>query len=130
VTVTRVLSIIRRADPGAPRTADPVLDLNAYALAEDVELTLVLKAAGVDLAVAGAHVRPARIGGLGVPATAAEDDLRALLASGVTVLAVEEDLTARGLGPKDLLGGVEIIPEGELAGAVRDHDVTLTWSMT
>lgn len=128
--VTTVLSVLRSADPGAPRRADPVLDLNAYALAEDVELTLVLKAAGVELAVAGAHVRSTTVGGLDVAAAAAEEDLTALLASGVTVLAIEEDLGARGLRRADLLDGVETVPEAELAQAVVDHDAALTWSLT
>jgi hypothetical protein len=78
--VRTVLSVLRSADPGAPRRADPVLDLNAYAVAEDVELTLVLKAAGVELAVAGAHVRAATIGGLDVAAAAAEEQLLAAFA--------------------------------------------------
>lgn len=127
--VTRVLSVLRSADPGAPRAADPVLDLNAYALAEEVELTLVLKAAGVELGVADAHVRPAVVGGHDVPAAAAEDDLAALLASGVRVLAVEEDLRARGLGPDDVLPGVTTIAEEGLVGELEAHDVTLTWSV-
>lgn len=128
--VTRVLSVLRSADPGAPQSADPVLDLNAYALAEDVELTLVLKAAGVELGVAGAHVRPAVIGGIDVPAAAAEDDLLALLASGVRVLAVEEDLKARGLVAGDLLEGIGCVPETALVEQLPAHHVTLTWSVT
>ncbi len=128
--VTTVLSILRSADPGAPRIADPVLDLNAYALAEDVELTLLLKAAGVELGVAGAHVQAAAVGGVEVPAAAAEHDLRALLASGVRVLAVEQDLVARGLSAGDLVDGVAPVPESRLTELVREHDVILTWSVT
>lgn len=128
--VTRVVSILRSADPGAPRAADPVLDLNAYALAEDVELTLVLKAAGVELGVRGAHVHAATVGGLDVPAAAAEADLRAILASGVRVLAIEEDIIARGVAASDLLPGIETVPELGLAGLLTDHDVALTWSVT
>lgn len=128
--VTRVLSVLRSADPGSPRRADPALDLNAYALAEDVELTLVLKAAGVELGIAGAHAEPATIGGLDVPSPAAENDLRALIASGVTVLAVEEDMAARGVSGGDLLPGIRPVPEADLAEILPDHDVTLTWSVT
>lgn len=127
--VTRVLSVLRNADPGAPRAADPALDLNAYSLAEDIETTLVLKAAGVELGLAGAHVHAATVGGIDVPAAAAQEDLRALLASGVRVLAVEEDLVARGLAPSDLLEGVETVHEGELASLLVEHDVTLTWNV-
>lgn len=128
--VTRVLSVLRSADPGAPRPADPVLDLNAYALAEDIELCLVLKAAGVELAVAEAHVRSATIAGIDVPAAVPERDLKALLASGVRVLAVEEDLTARGLTDAELLPGIEVLAEPDLAALLIEHDVTLTWSVT
>ena len=128
--VTRVLSILRSADPGAPRPTDPVLDLNAYALAEDVELCLVLKAAGVELGVAEAHVRAAAIAGIDVPAAAPEDDLRALLASGVRILAVEEDLTARGLTGEELVPGIDVLAEPDLATLLTEHDVTLTWSVT
>ena len=127
--VTRVLSILRGADPGAPRSADPALDLNAYALAEDVELTLVLKAAGVELAVADAHVHTATVAGLDVPASTPDADLAALLASGVVVLAVGEDLAARGLEPADLVACVRAVPESQLAALVAEHDVTLTWKI-
>lgn len=128
--VTRVLSVLRSADPGAPRAADPVLDLNAYSLAEDVEITLVLKAAGVELGLAGAHVHAAIVGGIDVPAASAEHDLRALLGSGVRVLAVEEDLVARGLAPGDLVDGIDVVPEADLADLLPAHDVTLTWSVS
>ncbi len=106
------------------------MDLNAYALAEDVELTLVLKAGGVELALSAAHARAATIGGIEVPAPTAGDDLRALLESGVEVLAVEEDVAARGLGPEDLLPGVRTVAETEIAAAVTAHDATLTWTLT
>lgn len=128
--VTRVLSILRSADPGAARPADPVLDLNAYALAEDVELTLVLKVAGVELGLAGVHSRAATVGGLEVPAPAPGDDLRALLASGVRVVAVEEDLIARGIEAADLLDGIEVLAEVELGSLLVGNDVELTWSVT
>lgn len=128
--VTRVLSVLRSADPGAPRPADPVLDLNAYALAEDIELSLVLKAGGVELGVAEAHVQPATIAGIDVPAAVPEHDIKALLASGVRVVAVEEDLRARGLADADLIGGIEVLPEAGLSTLLTEHDVTLTWSVT
>jgi sulfur transfer complex TusBCD TusB component (DsrH family) len=73
---------------------------------------------------------PARGGGGPAPAPAPEEDLTALIASGITVLAVEEDLNARGLTAADLLDGVTTVPEAELARAVVEHDVTLTWSLT
>lgn len=122
---TRVLSLLRGADAGAARAADPALDLNAYAVAEDVELTLVLKDAGVELGLEHATARPGTVAGVEVPAAEPATDLLALLGSGVTVLAVTEDLTARGLDPADLLPGIEPVTERELSSLLTTSDVTL-----
>lgn len=122
---TRVLSLLRGADAGAARAADPALDLNAYAVAEDIELTLVLKDAGVELGLGRATARPGTVAGVEVPAAEPSTDLLALLGSGVTVLAVTEDLTARGLDPADLLPGIEPVTERELSSLLTTSDVTL-----
>lgn len=123
---TRVLSLLRGADAGAARAADPALDLNAYAVAEDVELTLVLKDAAVELGLQKASSHPGTVAGIDVPAANPADDLLALLGSGVRVLAVTEDLAQRGLDPADLLPGIDVVDEPALAQLVGDHDVTLT----
>lgn len=124
--VTRVLSILRGSDAGAARPNDPALDLNAYAVAEDVDLTLVLKDHGVELGLANAACHTEVIAGVDVPAAVPATDLRALLGSGVRILAVAQDLTARGLAGDDLLDGVEVLDEAGLAGLLAAHDVTLS----
>lgn len=124
--ITRVLSLVRRADAGAARAADPALDLNAYAVAEDVELTLVLQDRAVELALAAAQCRPADLAGVAVPAAVPATDVRALLDSGVRVLAVAADLEARGLYADDLVAGVELVDRVVLARLLVEHDVTLT----
>ena len=127
MSLTRVLSVVRGVDPGAAQETDTALDLNAYALADDIELTLVLKAAGVELAVNGARAHPYVLAGVTVPAAEPADDVRALLASGVNVLAVEEDVMSRGLVASDLVAGVSVVPEVALADEVVAHDVVLVW---
>lgn len=122
----RVLSIVRGADAGAARANDPALDLNAYAVAEDIELTLVLKDHGVELGLSAAACHPGSIAGVDVPATVPATDLRALLDSGVRVLAVAADLAARGIGHEELLSGVEVIDEPGLARALASSQVTLS----
>lgn len=124
--ITRVLSLMRGADAGAARSADPALDVNAYAVAEDVEVTLVLKDQGVQLGVAETSAAPEAIVGIDVPVAEPETDITALLSSGVPVLAVRTDLQARGLGPEDLLDGIEVVEEARLAELIVEHDVTLT----
>ena len=122
---TRVLSLLRGADAGAARAADPALDLNAYAVAEDVELTLVLKDAGVELGLEHATARPGSVVGVEVPAAEPATDLLALLGSGVSILAVTEDLAARGLDPGELLPGIDIGAARHLPLLVATSDVTL-----
>lgn len=122
----RVLSIVRGADAGSARSADPALDVNAYAVADAVELTLVLKDRGVELAATGGRSHPVLVAGVEVPVAAPTDDLRGLLGSGVTVLAVREDLDLRGLDADRLVPGVGIVDEATLAALVVEHDVVLT----
>lgn len=122
----RVLSLLRGADAGSARLRDPALDLNAYAVAEDVELTLVLKDRGVELALRDSHAQPRAIAGHDVPCATPAADVRALLASGVNVLALEDDLGTRGLTVADLVEGVEVVAGADLARLLIEHDVTLT----
>ena len=124
----RVLSILRGADAGAARDADPALDANAYAVADEIELTLVLKDRGVELGLDGACCEQGMLGGLAIPVAEPGIDLRALIGSGVQVRAVSEDLVARGIEPTDLVDGIEPVTEAELAQLMLHHDVTLTTS--
>jgi len=126
--ITRALSIVGSADPGAPLAADPVLDLNAFAVADDVDLTIVLARAGVELAVADARVHATTVAGVDVPAATAGTDVSALLASGVRVLALAADLADRGIAPDELVPGVATIDDAGLAALVLASDVTLGWS--
>lgn len=123
---TRVLSLLRGSDAGAARALDPSLDLNAYAVAEDIELTLVLKDAAVELGLTGVACHPLTVAGIDVPAAQPKTDLQALLGSGVRVLAVTEDLTSRGIDPGELLEGIDLVDERGLAELVATSQVTLT----
>jgi hypothetical protein len=123
---TRVLSILRGAEAGAARAADPAVDTTAFAVADDVELTVVLKDRAVELGLAGTRCQATPLAGIDVPVAEPATDLRALLGSGIRVLAVTEDLTTRGLRLGALLAGIETVAEAELAGLIVSHDVTLT----
>lgn len=122
----RVLSIVRGADAGAPRAVDPALEATSFAVADDVDVTLVLKSRGVELALDDVCCESARVTGLDVPVAEPGLDLRGLLASGVRVLAVSEDLALRGIDVEALVPGVEPLTEADLAALILDHDVTLT----
>jgi hypothetical protein len=123
-----VLSIVRGADAGAAREADPALDANAYAVADEIDMTLVLKDRGVELGLDDIRCDRGTLIGVVIPAAEPAIDLRALLDSGVQVRAVTEDLDARGIAPAALVAGIEPVTEAELARMIVEHDVTLTTS--
>lgn len=124
----RVLSIVRGADAGAARPVDPALDATSFAIADEIDLTVVLKDRGVELGVDRVCCDRATLSGLAVPAAEPGVDLRGLIASGVRVHAVREDLDARGIEPAALVAGIEPLAEAELAALIVAHDVTLTTS--
>ncbi len=126
--VKRVLSIVRGADIGGAGGDAPALDLNAYAVAEDVELTLVLADRAVEYATRSPDATARKIATVALPATDPRADLVALVASGVRVVALSDDLDGRGLGPDDLLEGVGQVSTDELADLFATHDVALTTS--
>lgn len=122
----RVVSLLRSA-PGALRATDPALEANAYAVAEDVDLTVVLRGDAVDFALAGGEARPARIAGVALPPAAGSQDLRGLLESGVRVVAEAAALGARGIADGDLIAGVDIADDAEVIRILTDAEGVLTW---
>lgn len=122
----RVVSVVRAA-PLALRGTDPVLEANAYAVAEAVELTVVLAGEAVELAVAGGEVPPSALAGAALPPAAYDQDLRGLLESGVAVYAAAEDLERLGLRPSDLVDGIRVVDGPAVAAVLRDADAVLAW---
>lgn len=122
----RVVSLVRGM-AGDLRPSEPSLEANAYAVAEDVELTLVLEGSAVQLAVAGGEAPPGEIAGAQVPPTASAHDLRGLVESGVAIRAASEDLERFGLEEGMLVSGVEPADPAAIAGLLRDAEAVLVW---
>ena len=121
-----IVSLLRTA-PGALRATDPALEANAYAVAEDVDLTVILRGDAVDFALAGGEARPAQIAGVALPPAAGSQDLRGLLESGVRVVAEAAALTARGIAEADLIAGVHVADDTEVMRILTDAEGVLTW---
>src|SRR3712207_435232 len=117
----RVVSLLRNA-PGALRSTDPALEANAYAVAEDVDLTLVLRGDAVEFALAGSEARPSRLAGVALPPSAGSQDLRGLLESGVRVVVDASALTVRGVGEQQLISGVDLAGDDEIAAVLADAE--------
>ena len=122
----RLVSLIRHA-PGAPRGAEPSLEAHAYAVTQDVDLVVVLLEDAVRLAVADGETPPRRIGDAPFPPAAAAHDLRALLESGIRVVAHQPAMARQGIGPEDLLAGIDVVGDDDVASAIADAEGVLTW---
>lgn len=122
----RVVSLLQGVS-GALLPTEPALEANAYAIAEDVELTLVLSGAAVELAVAGGEVPPGELAGVALPPAASAQDLRGLIESGVEVLVTAAGLERLGLDHDDLVSGVAVRDDDALAEVLRTADAVLGW---
>ena len=123
----RVVSVLRGPCGAAARTSDPALEANAYAVAEDVNLTLVLRGASAELAIAGARAVPVDLAGSALPPLAASQDLRGLVESGVDVHVCRDSLESRGIDPDELVAGVEVADAAALAALLHEADAVLAW---
>lgn len=124
--VRRVVSLVR-SGPQALRSTEAVFEANAFAVAEDVDLTVVLAGAAVELAIAAGEVRPGELAGVALPPAASGQDLLGLLESGVGVLVADADLQSRGLAADDLVAGVEVVDGAAVADVLRRAEAVLTW---
>lgn len=122
----RLVSIVRHA-PGAPRGSEPSLEANAYAVTQDVHLTVVLADDAVRLAVADGEVPPRSIAGAAFPPASPAHDIRALLESGIRVLAHDRALRAQGITAADLLAQVEVATDDEVGDVIVEAEGVLTW---
>lgn len=122
----RVVSVLR-GPSGAPRPNDPALEANAYAVAEDLDLALLLRGRGVELAQHRSPHASLDLAGRALPDPAAAADLQGLIESGVPVYVGEDCLAQLGLGADDLLDGVRIVDADAVADLFRDADAVLAW---
>lgn len=122
----RLISLIRHA-PGAPRGSEPALEANSYAVTQDLDLVVVLLSDAVRLAVGAAETSPRQIAGAAFPPAAPSHDLQALLESGIPVMAHQAALTGQGIAATDLLPGITIADDQQIATAISHADGVLTW---
>lgn len=122
----RVVSLVQTTS-GALRPSEPALEANAYAIAEDVDLTVVLRGGAVELAIVGGQIRPGQLAGVPLPPAASAQDLRGILESGIAVMAVADDVSGLGLDPGDLVEGVDVADLDRVAELLRTADAVLAW---
>jgi sulfur relay (sulfurtransferase) DsrF/TusC family protein len=122
----RVVSLLR-ASGGVLWGTEPALEANAYAVAADVELSLLLRGSGVELAVAAAHSSPGEVAGAALPPAASAQELRGLIESGVAVFVDSVDLDHRGLAAAELVDGARLIDRDQVAAVLGGADAVIAW---
>jgi intracellular sulfur oxidation DsrE/DsrF family protein len=122
----RVVSILTSA-PTVMSPDDPVLEAIIYAVAEDVDLTVLLRGAAIEYAVSVAASPDARLAGESLPDARCGRDLRGLLESGVLVYVDAVSARHEGLGDDDLIPGVCIADAREQGDLLHSADAVLHW---
>ena len=122
----RIVSVLR-AVPGAARAVDPALEANAFAVAEDVDLQVLLRDAAVTLAVAGAEIPPPPHPGVPPPGPTPRPAHPAQRASGSHVHADAASLARLGLTADDLVPGVAVVDDAAQARLLRDAQAVVVW---
>ena len=121
-----VVSLIRRA-ARPPRASHPVLEANAYAVAENLELTLLLRDGGVELALQASELSPLELAGVALPDPQAASDLQGLIESGVPVCVDGASLERLGIRPEELASGVRVLDQGAVSELLRRAEAVLAW---
>lgn len=122
----RVVSVLTGA-PVAMSPNDPVLEANIYAVAVDVDLTVLLRGAAIDYAAVTGAPPPARLAGRPLPNARCARDLRGLLESGVPVYVDAVSAAHLGIDVDDLIAGVTLADGPQQAALLADADAVLHW---
>lgn len=122
----RVVSILTAA-PAAMSPHDPVLEANIYAVAEDVDLTVLLRGVAIEYASVSGTVPERRLADQPLPNTRCARDLRGLLESGVGVYVDAVSAAHQGLDADALIPGVSIAAAAEQSELLRTADAVLHW---
>ena len=125
----KVLNIIESAYRATiEEQDDTIVWLNHAMKGAGADISVVLRGNAVNYAVRGQdatglafgdwrQTQPPRIA----------DDIEALVAKGIAVYVMDEDLAPRGLGPGDLVGGLQRITQDRLPVLFAAHDQVWHW---
>lgn len=127
--MAKILSIVERAYHGTLEEQDDTSLWISHALANaGADIAVLLRANAVSYAQIGQDARGLTFGTaqLAVPPEL-DKDVAALVAKGVTVYAVREDVSERAIPPASLVPGVELLSRDRLPALLDAHDKIWNW---
>jgi len=125
----KVLSVVEHAYAGTiEEQDDTVLWITHMVKNAGGDISALLRGNATNYAVRGQDASGLRFGGvtLSVPPTI-EKDVADMIAKGITVYAVREDLEQRGISASDLVPGVTTISASDVARLFDEHDQIWHW---
>jgi hypothetical protein len=122
----RVVSVLT-GPPAVMAPEDPVLEANVYAVAEDIDLTLLLRGGAIEYAVVTGETPAITLAGHRLPNARCARDLRGLLESGVAVYVDAVSAAHQGLDVDALIPGVGIADAHQQSKMLRTADAVLHW---
>jgi intracellular sulfur oxidation DsrE/DsrF family protein len=127
--MTTAISIIETAYRATlEEQDDTILWLTHMLRNNGLDMAVLLRANAVNYAVRGQDARGLSFGGIELHHPPAIDrDVRDLLAKGVPVHVVREDLDERGINEQDLVDGVKGVSRRELPGILGGFDHVWHW---
>lgn len=122
----RVVSVLT-GTPAVMSPEDPVLEANIYAVAEDVDLTILLRGGAIEYAAATGTTPTVALAGQPLPNARCARDLRGLLESGVAVYVDAASAAHQGLSTDGLIPGVHIADARQQSDLLRSAEAVLHW---
>src|SRR5439155_8444522 len=125
----KILSVVEHAYAGTlEEQDDTVLWITHMIKNAGADMSALLRGNATNYAVRGQDASGLRIGGaaLAVPPSL-DKDIEAMIAKGIPVYAVREDLEQRGIKPGDLVSGVTPVGKTDVARLFDEHDMVWHW---
>ena len=127
--MTKILSVVEHAYAGTlEEQDDTTLWITHMFKNAGADISALLRGNATNYAVRGQDASGLRFGAaaLAVPPTI-DKDIEDLIAKGVAVYAVREDLEQRGIKPADLVAGVTPVAKSDIARLFDEHDMVWHW---
>jgi intracellular sulfur oxidation DsrE/DsrF family protein len=127
--MAKILSVVERAYHGTlEEQDDTILWLTHMLKNAGAEMAVLLRGNATNYAVVGQDASGLRFGRVGLTVPPELDrDVRQMIAQGIPVYAVEEDLAQRGIPTADLVPGVTRVHQQEIARLFDAHDAIWHW---
>jgi sulfur relay (sulfurtransferase) DsrF/TusC family protein len=124
----KILSVLTHTEYGNLEDSDIGLFASAFAPVAGSQMTILLSQDAVNYGVRGQEGTGIKIAGTPVqPGFLIETDVQSVQQANIPVYAFQEDLEERGLGPAELIAGIQLLRRSEYGKFVDQFDTIWNW---